>query len=113
MLPINRASVERAKGIGLNRDFSTVPTGSCNSVCVLGRYSTTRCSPGRITTAINPPQFICFRKAYYRERVLLSGPENSLVLSSFFFPTIPEGSNCLRGPTCHRASWQPRQSATA
>ncbi|GBO00198.1 hypothetical protein AVEN_217704-1 [Araneus ventricosus] len=95
MLPISRASVERAKGIGLDRDFSRVPTGSCNCVCVFGRYSTTRCSPGRITTAINPQQFICFRKAYYRERVLLLGPENSLVLSSSFSPTLPEGPNCL------------------
>ncbi|GBM89675.1 hypothetical protein AVEN_122823-1 [Araneus ventricosus] len=60
----------KVKGSGLDRDLSTVPTGSCNCVCVLGRYSTTRCSPGRITTAINSQQFICFRKAYYIERVL-------------------------------------------
>ncbi|GBN35211.1 hypothetical protein AVEN_155175-1 [Araneus ventricosus] len=64
----------KVKGIGLDRDLSTVPYGSCNCVCFLGRYSTTRCSPGRITTAINPQQFICFRKAYYRERVLFSLP---------------------------------------
>ncbi|GBM92824.1 hypothetical protein AVEN_45853-1 [Araneus ventricosus] len=44
----------KVKGSGLDRDLSTVPTGSCNCVCVLGRYSTTRCSAGRITTAINP-----------------------------------------------------------
>ncbi|GBM18022.1 hypothetical protein AVEN_238411-1 [Araneus ventricosus] len=38
----------------VDRDLSTVPTGSCNCGCVLGRYSTTRCSAGRITTAIYP-----------------------------------------------------------
>ncbi|GBO06266.1 hypothetical protein AVEN_145575-1 [Araneus ventricosus] len=38
----------------VDRELSTVPTGSCNCVCVLGLYSTTRCSAGRITTAINP-----------------------------------------------------------
>ncbi|GBM14270.1 hypothetical protein AVEN_128337-1 [Araneus ventricosus] len=45
---------------------------------------------------------VFFRKAYYRERVL------------FFSPTLPGGPNCIlfKGPTCHRASWQPRQSAT-
>ncbi|GBN36686.1 hypothetical protein AVEN_51272-1 [Araneus ventricosus] len=46
----------------------------------------------RITTAINPQRllwnaetraFICFSKAYYRERVL------------FFSPTLPGGPNCL------------------
>ncbi|GBO34231.1 hypothetical protein AVEN_221119-1, partial [Araneus ventricosus] len=102
----------KVKGSGLDKDLSTVPTGSCNCVCVLGRYSTTRCSAGRITTAINPQSmglgyrailFHCFRKAYYRERYL------------FFSPTLSGGPNCLlfKGPTCHRASWQPRQSATA
>ncbi|GBL82311.1 hypothetical protein AVEN_252477-1 [Araneus ventricosus] len=44
----------QVKGSGLYRDLSTVPTGSCNCVCVLGRYSTTRCPAGRITMAINP-----------------------------------------------------------
>ncbi|GBL87435.1 hypothetical protein AVEN_118373-1 [Araneus ventricosus] len=65
----------KVKGIGLDRDLSTVSTGSCNCICG-GRYSTTRCSAGRITTAINPQNtglgyravlFHCFRKAYYRE----------------------------------------------
>ncbi|GBM43968.1 hypothetical protein AVEN_241698-1 [Araneus ventricosus] len=101
----------KVKGSGLDRDFSTVPTGSGNCVCVLGQYSTTRCSAGRITTAINPQNmglgyrsisFHCFRTAYYRERDL------------FFSPALSGGPNCLlfKGPTCHRASWQPRQSAT-
>ncbi|GBN51060.1 hypothetical protein AVEN_248938-1 [Araneus ventricosus] len=64
-----------------------------------------------ITTAINPKKkglgyrsilFHCFRKAYYRERDL------------FFSPTLSGGPNFLpfKGLTCHRASWQPRQSAT-
>ncbi|GBN02615.1 hypothetical protein AVEN_179869-1 [Araneus ventricosus] len=66
-------SDRKVKGSGLDRDLSTVPTGSCNCVCVLGQYSTTRCSAGRITTAINPQNmglgykailFRCFRKAY-------------------------------------------------
>ncbi|GBN17932.1 hypothetical protein AVEN_125329-1 [Araneus ventricosus] len=104
-------SDRKVKGSGLDRDLSTVPAGSCNCVCVLGRYSTTRCSAGRITTAINLQNmglgyrailFHCFRKAYYRERDL------------FFSPTLSVALNCLlfKGPTCHRASWQPRQSAT-
>ncbi|GBN00608.1 hypothetical protein AVEN_167531-1 [Araneus ventricosus] len=38
----------------VDRELSAIPTGSCNCVCVLGRYSTTRCSAGRITMAINP-----------------------------------------------------------
>ncbi|GBM83227.1 hypothetical protein AVEN_81994-1 [Araneus ventricosus] len=41
-----------------DRDFSTVPTGSCNCVCVLGRYSTTRCSADQISTAINPQRWL-------------------------------------------------------
>ncbi|GBM21472.1 hypothetical protein AVEN_161077-1 [Araneus ventricosus] len=101
----------KVKESGLDRDLSTVPAGSCNCICVLGWYSTTRCLGGRITTAINPQNmglgykailFHCFRKAYYRERYL------------FFSPTLSGGPNCLlfKGPTCHRASWQPRQSAT-
>ncbi|GBN93718.1 hypothetical protein AVEN_213104-1 [Araneus ventricosus] len=66
----------KVNGSGLDRDLSTVPTRSCNCVCVLGRYSTTRCSAGRITTAINPQNmglgyrailFHCFRNAYYKE----------------------------------------------
>ncbi|GBM10017.1 hypothetical protein AVEN_24001-1 [Araneus ventricosus] len=61
----------KVKGSGLDRDLSIVPTGYCNCVCVLGWYSTTRCSAGPITTAINPQRLICFRKAYYRERILL------------------------------------------
>ncbi|GBN44214.1 hypothetical protein AVEN_85979-1 [Araneus ventricosus] len=46
--------------------------------------------------------FHCFRKACYRESDL------------FFSPTLSGVPNCLlfKGPTCHRASWQPRQSAT-
>ncbi|GBN69304.1 hypothetical protein AVEN_176637-1 [Araneus ventricosus] len=47
--------------------------------------------------------FICFRKAYYREKLLFSLPH--FLGAQIVF--------CLRGPTCHRASWQPRQSATA
>ncbi|GBO02777.1 hypothetical protein AVEN_20827-1 [Araneus ventricosus] len=65
----------------------------------------------RIMTAINPQNmghgyrailFHCFRKAYYRERDL------------FFSPTLSGAPNCLlfKEPTCRRASWQPRQSAT-
>ncbi|GBM05250.1 hypothetical protein AVEN_181632-1 [Araneus ventricosus] len=38
----------KVKGSELDRDLSTVPTGSCNCVCVLGRYSTTRCSIGQM-----------------------------------------------------------------
>ncbi|GBO17290.1 hypothetical protein AVEN_200093-1 [Araneus ventricosus] len=48
----------KVKGSGLDRDLSTVPTGSGNCVCVLGQYSTTRCSVGRITTAIPRQQNI-------------------------------------------------------
>ncbi|GBN25407.1 hypothetical protein AVEN_123058-1 [Araneus ventricosus] len=79
----------KVKGSGLDRDLSIVPMCSCNCVYVLGRYSATRCSAGRITTAINPQRllwnaetriFICFRKAYYRARILL-----------FFSPTFPGG----------------------
>ncbi|GBL81165.1 hypothetical protein AVEN_83211-1 [Araneus ventricosus] len=44
----------KVKGSGLDRDLSTVPTGSCKCVCVLGRYSTSRRAVGRITTEINP-----------------------------------------------------------
>ncbi|GBM09463.1 hypothetical protein AVEN_141387-1 [Araneus ventricosus] len=66
----------KVKGSGLGRVLSTVPTGSCNCVCVLGRYSTTRCSAGRIATAINLQNmglgyrailFHFFRKSYNRE----------------------------------------------
>ncbi|GBM75240.1 hypothetical protein AVEN_200474-1 [Araneus ventricosus] len=34
----------KVKGSGLERDLSTVPTGSYNCICVLGRFLTTRCS---------------------------------------------------------------------
>ncbi|GBM85847.1 hypothetical protein AVEN_37494-1 [Araneus ventricosus] len=87
----------KIKGSGLDRDLSTVPTGSCNCVCILGRYSTTRCSAGRITTAINPQNmglgyrailFHCFRKAYYRERDPFSLPH--FLGAQIVF--------CLRGP---------------
>ncbi|GBN85687.1 hypothetical protein AVEN_156697-1 [Araneus ventricosus] len=93
---------QKVKGSGLNRDLTIVAMGYCNCVSVLGQYSTKHCSAGRITTAINPQRFICFRKAYDKERLL------------FFSRTLPGGLNCLlfKGSTCHRASWQPRQSAT-
>ncbi|GBN96907.1 hypothetical protein AVEN_76275-1 [Araneus ventricosus] len=50
----NSVNDRKVKGSGLDGDLSTVPTGSCNCVCFLIRYSTIRCSAGRITTAINP-----------------------------------------------------------
>ncbi|GBO12679.1 hypothetical protein AVEN_61938-1 [Araneus ventricosus] len=56
----------------------------------------------RITTAINLQRFIYFRKAYYRETFLS--------LPHFLGGQIVF---CLRWPTCHRASWQSHQSATA
>ncbi|GBM00510.1 hypothetical protein AVEN_111738-1 [Araneus ventricosus] len=78
----------------VDRELSTVPTGSFNYVCVLGRYSTTRCSAGRITTAIDPQRLfwdaeawvlgtgLFYLFAYYRTRV-------------FFSPTLPGDPNCL------------------
>ncbi|GBO45985.1 hypothetical protein AVEN_246438-1 [Araneus ventricosus] len=59
----------KVKGSGLDRDLSTVPTGSCNCVCVL---------------------------------------EKLTIEKEFFFL-----SHTSWGPICHRARWQPHQSATA
>ncbi|GBM51381.1 hypothetical protein AVEN_168767-1 [Araneus ventricosus] len=108
----------KVKGSGLDRDLSTVPTGSCNCVCVLDRYSTTLCSAGRITTAINTR-----RRLWNAEtRTLGTGlfylfALEKLTIEKEFFFSLPHflGAQivfCLRGPTCHRAIWQPRQSAT-
>ncbi|GBO28357.1 hypothetical protein AVEN_213759-1 [Araneus ventricosus] len=99
----------------VDRELSTVPTGSCNCVCVLGRYSTTRCSAGRITTAINPKRLNAERWALGTKLVYLFAlGKLTIEKESFSSPTLPRGPNCLlfKGPTCHRASWQPRQSAT-
>ncbi|GBL73889.1 hypothetical protein AVEN_230834-1 [Araneus ventricosus] len=79
----------------VDRELSTVPTGSCNCVCVLGRYSTTRCSAGRITTAINPERrnmglgYRAILFTYYRERVHYFSLTHFLGAQIVF---------CLRGP---------------
>ncbi|GBL96569.1 hypothetical protein AVEN_207756-1 [Araneus ventricosus] len=101
----------------VDRELSTVPTGSCNCVCVLGRYSTTRCSAGRITTAINPKRLNAETWALGTGLFYLFALEKLTIEKQFFFflsPTLPGGPNCLlfKGPTCHRASWQHRQSST-
>ncbi|GBM25687.1 hypothetical protein AVEN_207459-1 [Araneus ventricosus] len=68
----------------VDRELGTIPTGSCNCVCVLGRYSTTRCfgwwnyggNKSQTTECRNMGLgyrailFVCFRKAHYREKVL-------------------------------------------
>ncbi|GBL58757.1 hypothetical protein AVEN_68700-1 [Araneus ventricosus] len=80
----------------VDRDLSTVPTGSCNCVCVLGQYSTNRCSnydgnKSQTTERRNMGLgyryilFVCFRKAYYRERIL-------------FFLSHTQIVFCLRSP---------------
>ncbi|GBM25688.1 hypothetical protein AVEN_207460-1 [Araneus ventricosus] len=101
----------------VDRELSTVPTGSCYCVCVLGWYSTTRCSAGRITTAINPKRLNAETWALGTGLFYLFALEKLTIEKEFFFfsPTLPGGPNCLlfKWPTCHRARWQPRQSATA
>ncbi|GBN98856.1 hypothetical protein AVEN_162872-1 [Araneus ventricosus] len=81
----------------VDRDLSTVSTASCNCVCVLGRYSTTRCSAGRITTAINPQNtafgirlfyFIALEKLTIEKEIFLSLPH--FLGAQIVF--------CLRGP---------------
>ncbi|GBM31795.1 hypothetical protein AVEN_166901-1 [Araneus ventricosus] len=82
----------KVKGSGQGRDLSIVPTGSCNCVCVLGWNSTTRCSAGRITAAINPERSISFRKACYREKL------------PFFLSHTFWGPNCLMFKGAHLPS---------
>ncbi|GBM10300.1 hypothetical protein AVEN_50015-1 [Araneus ventricosus] len=103
----------------VDRDLSTVPTGGCNCVCVLGRYSNTSFSTGRITTAINPQRRLWNAETWTLGTglVYLFALEKLTIEKEFFFfsPTLPGGTNCFlfKGPTCHWASWHPRQSATA
>ncbi|GBL97443.1 hypothetical protein AVEN_170543-1 [Araneus ventricosus] len=85
----------------------------------LGRYSTTSCSAGQITTAINSLRRMWNAETWTLGTGLfyLFALEKLSIEKEFFFP-LPHflGAQivfCLRGPTCHRASWQPRQSATA
>ncbi|GBL72362.1 hypothetical protein AVEN_115299-1 [Araneus ventricosus] len=100
----------------VDRELSTIPSGSCNCVCVLGRYSTTSSSAGRISTAINPKRLNAETWALGTGLFYLFALEKLTIKKEFFSfsPTLPGGPNCLlfKGPTCHRASWQPRQSAT-
>ncbi|GBL80597.1 hypothetical protein AVEN_225280-1 [Araneus ventricosus] len=103
----------------VDRDLSTVPTDSCNCVSVLGRYSTTLCSAGRITTAINPQRRFWNAETWALGTALfyLFALEKLTIEKEFFF-SLPHflGAQivfCLRGPISHRASWKPRQSATA
>ncbi|GBN52251.1 hypothetical protein AVEN_141891-1 [Araneus ventricosus] len=82
----------------VDRELSTVPTG-CNCVCVLGRYSTTCWSNYDGNKSQTTERqimglgyrailFVCFRKAYYRERVSFSLPH--FLGAQIVF--------CLRGP---------------
>ncbi|GBN28569.1 hypothetical protein AVEN_59823-1 [Araneus ventricosus] len=98
------------------RELSTVPTGSCNCVCVLGRYSITCCSAGRITTAINPKRLNAEIWALGTGLFHLFALEKLIIEKGFFsLPIRPGGPNCLlfKGSSCHRTSWQPRQSTTS
>ncbi|GBM86696.1 hypothetical protein AVEN_222221-1 [Araneus ventricosus] len=98
------------------RELSTVPTGSSNCVCVLGRYSTTCCSAGRITTAINPKRLNAETLALGTGLFYLIALEKLIIEKEFLFLSHTFwGPKCLlfKGPTCHRTSWQSRQSATA
>ncbi|GBN96373.1 hypothetical protein AVEN_216912-1 [Araneus ventricosus] len=95
----------------VDRDPSTVPTGSRN--CVLGRYSTTRWSN---YNGNKSPTTVLERRNMGTGLFYLFALEKLTIEKEFFF-SLPHflGDQivfCLRGPTCHRASWQPRQSAT-
>ncbi|GBL79306.1 hypothetical protein AVEN_92514-1 [Araneus ventricosus] len=86
----------------VDRKFSTVPTGSSNCVCVLCRYSTTRCSAGRITTAINPKRLNAETWVLGTRLFYLFALEKLTIEKEFFFP-LPHflGAQivfCLRGP---------------
>ncbi|GBL92590.1 hypothetical protein AVEN_123769-1 [Araneus ventricosus] len=93
--------------------------GSCNYVCVLGRYSNTRCSAGRITTAINPRRRLWDAETWTLDTWLfyLFAFEKFTIEKEFFFSLLhflgAQIVFCLRKPTFHRAGWQHRQSATA
>ncbi|GBN71313.1 hypothetical protein AVEN_201369-1 [Araneus ventricosus] len=92
----------------VDKELSTVPTGSFNCVCVLCLYSTTRCSAGRITTtAINPKRLNAETWALgiltsIRRLFHLFALEKLTIEKEFFF-SLPHflGAQivfCLRGP---------------
>ncbi|GBN69147.1 hypothetical protein AVEN_171469-1, partial [Araneus ventricosus] len=90
----------------VDRELSTVPTGSCNCVCVLGRSSTARCSAGRITTAINPKRLNAETWALGTGLFYLFALEKLTIEKEFLFfsPTLPGAQIvfCLRGPLAIR-----------
>ncbi|GBM39365.1 hypothetical protein AVEN_119031-1 [Araneus ventricosus] len=93
--------IRRSKEV--DRELSTAtPTGSCNCVCVLGRCSTTRCSAGRITTAINSKRLNAETWALGTGLFYLFALEKLTIEKDFFF-SLPHflGAQivfCLRGP---------------
>ncbi|GBO33652.1 hypothetical protein AVEN_141286-1 [Araneus ventricosus] len=88
--------IQRSKEV--DRELSTVPTGSCNSVCVLGRYSTTRCSADRITTAINPKRLNAETWDLGTGLFYLFALEKLTIEKEFFF-------------SLSRTSWEPKLSS--
>ncbi|GBN08046.1 hypothetical protein AVEN_134287-1 [Araneus ventricosus] len=86
----------------VDRELSTVPTGSFNCVYVLGLYSTTPCSAGRIMTAINPKRLNAETWALGTGLFHLFALEKLTIEKEFFF-SLPHflGAQivfCLRGP---------------
>ncbi|GBM52623.1 hypothetical protein AVEN_16737-1 [Araneus ventricosus] len=92
----------KVKGSGLDRELSTIPRGSCNCVCVFGRYSTTRCSAGRIKTAINPQRRLwnAETRTLVQGYFILFALEKLTIEKEFFFLL----SHTSWGPKCQRAS---------